>query len=269
MSLLSVTTESDAKHWLSLSELLLLGSAAVLVVGLLGEWSDSENWKKRVWYKLAKAAVVIGVVGELLGDAGIFDMSARLQVFSDVKLNEAAVRANEAAIRANNASISALRAHLALVKLLKPRNLSDEAQKRIIERIKPLGPQPFMFAVSLSMEEGSDLPRQLGVLLIKDCEWKMHEQPGAARYKGLTGIGVALGSGVVVSYDSKNEALKKAALALVEALGDEAIASDAEPQNPDNPADNPNVIQVAVGTKPMFFREIERELDLPRLPSPK
>ena len=69
----------DAKWWLEASEIALLASAFVLTIGLVGEWPDSESWKKRKLYKLAKAGVIIGVIGELLGDAGIFETSARLQ----------------------------------------------------------------------------------------------------------------------------------------------------------------------------------------------
>jgi hypothetical protein len=200
---------------------------------------------------VAKAAVILGVMGELLGDAGIFEMSARLQILSDIKLNEAS-------IRANNASIRALQGQLALLKILKPRNLSSDAQNRIVEKLKPLGPQPFMYSVSMAIEEGSDLPRQLGVLLIKDCSWQMYKQPhGRVLYRGMEGIGAAFGAGVIVTFDEKNPTLKKAAETLVEAVGDEGIAARAEPIDPNNPADNPAAIEIAIGTKPLFLREIE------------
>jgi len=80
---LSSLSSDDAKLWLGISELALIVSAIVLVVGLLGEWPDSESWKNRTLYKLSKAAVILGVFGELLGDAGIFETSARLQVLEE------------------------------------------------------------------------------------------------------------------------------------------------------------------------------------------
>src|ERR1700723_3587988 len=57
---------SESKTWLGVSEALLIISAILLTLGLLGEWPDSETWKKRFIYKVAKACVIIGVVGELL-----------------------------------------------------------------------------------------------------------------------------------------------------------------------------------------------------------
>lgn len=242
-------SDSDAKWWLSASEKLLLYATAALIIGLIGEWTDLESWKKTGAYKFAKLAVIIGVVGELLGDAGIFESSSRVQLLSDHKVNQATGRA--------------LRAQLAILKILEPRNLSDKAITRIIDKLKPLGPQPFTFSVTLAMEEGSDLPKQLGVLLIKDCGWEMQRMPGAMLYKGISGIGVTLGSGVIVSYDENNEVLKGAAKKLIEALADEGIATADEPENPKNPTDDKNVIQIAVGTKPLFLREIESIFPLP------
>jgi hypothetical protein len=82
-------SEPDAGRWLRSSEVVLLVSAALLTLGLLGEWPDSDQWKKRLAYKVAKALVIIGVVGELLGDAGIFETSARLQVLQETAISKA------------------------------------------------------------------------------------------------------------------------------------------------------------------------------------
>jgi hypothetical protein len=158
--------------------------------------------------------------------------------------------------------VDALRAQLAVLKILQPRNLSDEAQKRIIEKLAPLGAQPFGLAITPAMEEGSELPKQLGALLLRDCKWQMFKLPG--RYQGLEGIGTTDSSGVVVSYDLTNEALKTAAETLVTALGDEGIASRAEAYDSQSSPDMKAIIQIAIGTKPLFLREIEEVLPLPQ-----
>jgi hypothetical protein len=97
---LTSLSESHTKWWLGTSEILLLVATVVLVVGLIGEWSDSESWKKRKLYKLAKLAVIIGVAGEFFGDAGIFETSARLQSIEEAKVSDANTRAADAIARA-------------------------------------------------------------------------------------------------------------------------------------------------------------------------
>lgn len=77
---------ADAKRWLVASEVLLVFSAIVLAIGLVGEWPDSASWRKRIWYKPAKAAVIVGVLGELLGDAGIFGTTGRIEVLHEAEV---------------------------------------------------------------------------------------------------------------------------------------------------------------------------------------
>jgi hypothetical protein len=100
MLFLASLSESDARWWLGASELLLLAATILLVAGLIGEWSDSESWKKRKLYKLAKLAVILGVAGEFFGDAGIFETSARLQTVEEAKVSNANTKAADAIERA-------------------------------------------------------------------------------------------------------------------------------------------------------------------------
>jgi hypothetical protein len=107
-------SESEAKWWLFASELILLISAFLLTLGLIGEWPDSEDWKKRFLYQAAKSAVVIGVLGELLGDAGIFETSRRLQALQDRATVKLLVAANEAKERTAKAELELAKIKLEL-----------------------------------------------------------------------------------------------------------------------------------------------------------
>jgi hypothetical protein len=109
MLFLASLSEFDARWWLGSSELLLLAATILLVAGLIGEWSDSESWKKRKLYKLAKLAVILGVAGEFFGDAGIFETSARLQTVDEAKVSNANTKAADAIERAARVEQAALR----------------------------------------------------------------------------------------------------------------------------------------------------------------
>jgi hypothetical protein len=114
---LSNTAASD---WLHTSEVALLVFAFIIVVGLVGEWPESERWKRRWLYNAAKACVIIGVFGELLADGGIFGSSLRLQ-----SLQEADIA------RANSATEGLRAANLALEKQIQPRRLTRAQQVAI------------------------------------------------------------------------------------------------------------------------------------------
>jgi hypothetical protein len=123
---LSTLLEPDANWWLWVSELTLVVFAVILTIGLVGEWPDAESWKKRWLYKAAKAAVVLGVVGELIGDAGIFETSARLTVLQHAAIGQASIDAANANERAGNAIREAANANEKAAGLEK-----DAAQLRI------------------------------------------------------------------------------------------------------------------------------------------
>jgi hypothetical protein len=83
---------------LNTSEVALLFFGALLVVGLVGEYSKSERWKRYV--KMFELLVILGVAGELVADGAIFLFSAHLQSLSDLevaRLNNAAESANATA----------------------------------------------------------------------------------------------------------------------------------------------------------------------------
>jgi len=95
-------SESDTKFWGDVSNVLLIVSAVLVATGLIGEWPESHSWKRRSLYKAAKYAVVIGVAGELLADAGVFKAGDRLQEIDGtaiVAANKRAADAQEALLK--------------------------------------------------------------------------------------------------------------------------------------------------------------------------
>ena len=71
-----------------ISEWMLLVFGILLVMGLIGERKTDKRstiCHKR-WYRRFELFVIIGVVGELLGDGGIFFSSRKLQAISDLEV---------------------------------------------------------------------------------------------------------------------------------------------------------------------------------------
>jgi hypothetical protein len=123
-------SESDAKWWVRTSELVLLGSTVLLTAGLFGEWSDSESWKRRLLYKVAKASVILGVVGELLGDGGIFEAGDRLQEIEGKNIAAAMTSASTANERAEQLR----RQNLELEKQIAPRGLEQANSSAALQK---------------------------------------------------------------------------------------------------------------------------------------
>jgi hypothetical protein len=83
---------------LNAAEVALLLFGALLVLGLVGEYSESVRWKRYV--KIFELFVILGVAGELVADGAIFLLSSHLQTLSDgevARLNVDAESANATA----------------------------------------------------------------------------------------------------------------------------------------------------------------------------
>jgi len=102
ITVFSSLPESEIKFWVRIAEIIVFVSAALLVAGLTGEWSENESWKKSFLYKAAKGAVIMGVCGELLGDAGIFEGDHRLQEAEGTAIEIAMTHATVAETLAND-----------------------------------------------------------------------------------------------------------------------------------------------------------------------
>jgi hypothetical protein len=179
MLFLKEISEDSAQWLLAWSEVLLLISAVTLAIGIIGEWPESEQWRTRLWYKAAKAAVLLGVIGELLGDGGIFEASARLQLIQDKTVQEArtnAASANErAAILAldlENAHTETARADAILLgeqrltarermrlerleRIVLPRSIDPTIAPQLVEALKAGGFQPINIAIVMQRESSA------------------------------------------------------------------------------------------------------------------
>jgi hypothetical protein len=72
-------SSQEAIFWEHFCIVVAVVSGAALVVGLIGEYPESTSWKNSRLYIFAKLLVIVGVAGELVGDAGIFITSDRIQ----------------------------------------------------------------------------------------------------------------------------------------------------------------------------------------------
>lgn len=105
----SSLSKEAAALGLNVSEVGLLIFAALIAVGLYGEYRKEERWRRLS--DTFELLVVIGVVGEVIFDGLIFGYSGRLSALQDQavaaaiasagKANEAAEKANKAAEEAN------------------------------------------------------------------------------------------------------------------------------------------------------------------------
>jgi hypothetical protein len=89
--MLSSLSKGATSLGLNASEVALLLFGVLLVVGLVGEYSELARWKRFV--KTFELFVILGVAGELVADGAIFALSAHLQTLSDLevaRLNNAA-----------------------------------------------------------------------------------------------------------------------------------------------------------------------------------
>jgi hypothetical protein len=83
---------------LGVSEIALLVFGVLLVVGLIGEYAESEGWKRHT--RLFELLVIIGVAGELIADGGVFLFSSHLQTISDGEIAILRDKASQEELRA-------------------------------------------------------------------------------------------------------------------------------------------------------------------------
>jgi hypothetical protein len=143
------SSEQELLSLLHISDVLILLAAIMLVIGIIGEYPDDEEWKKTLLYTICKLLVVAGVGIELLADSGIFSASDRLHDIDQNKINIArtdaakaiddAAKANERAKALDKDEIKAQlelerlkAANLSLQAQIQPRNLNPTQAEQIV-----------------------------------------------------------------------------------------------------------------------------------------
>lgn len=195
-------SKSATSVWLGISEGLLLAFGALLVIGLVGEYSKSDRWKRFV--RTFELMVIIGVAGELLADGGIFLLSGRLKTLADIdvaQLNKDAADARSAQeaveIELSKQRERTATAESALLKLkesLKDRTISADQREKVIKILKG-GPSGTVEIVWLSSEPDSYAPAMEIEGIIKAADWIDPEViPGQSA--------TAIGQGIIV-HDTK------------------------------------------------------------------
>ena len=245
MSLLTSLSESQAKAWLAASELLLLAASVVLVAGWVGEWLMPEAWKKLVWYRLAKACIILGVVGELFGVAGIFEASARL--VSVLETDNIRLQ-----LLANGARDRAAKSELTLEQFKSPRTLKPEQQDRIVAALKPFAGMRFDFTIQPGPEPEALMGQIAEILARAGWVWQPKQNAGAIAFliagKPQSGVNTSfVGLGAEID-SSKAREWRPALVALTEAFAAEAL-----PMRANIAADGsalPDGIHIFVGGKP-------------------
>lgn len=146
-------SEPDAEYWLGFSDIALMVSAVLVVVGLFGEFPDSDAWKKTSLYEAAKWGVIIGIGIELLGDAGVYRAGERVHDLDKKAIGEAMTRAANA-----EETLVAYRAQ---------RHVSD-GQKERLEKVTKRYPATSFVAVTSIANEPWIFLLELSRLLRKD-----------------------------------------------------------------------------------------------------
>jgi hypothetical protein len=262
---------SLSKHATSLalnaSEAALLLFGALLVIGLVGEYSKSGRWKRYV--NAFELLVILGVAGELVADGAIFLFSAHLQSLSDIevaRLNNAAESANatarkfesqiaDANVKAETARRDAEAFRLDIAKAQGSASAAETETLRLKQKMADrVCGKPEIAAISRKMKSFAGQEFRLTTYsnmpepeAIAEC---IHQALTTAKWKFVPwengAILIAGIAGVLVHVDSKTDArTQEAAGALASELSNHGIA--AQLREDGNPG---NQILVDVGTKP-------------------
>jgi len=150
MGALGSVSKSTASLGLHISEVVLLAFGLLLAVGLVGEYTKSDKWKE--YARLCELMVIVGVLGELIGDGGMFLFSEALQSVSDLEVaqlnvkaagaeqkaaeeRERAAQAEARAAEANEKAEQERSARMAIEEQLAHRVLSEEQKKSIASKL--------------------------------------------------------------------------------------------------------------------------------------
>lgn len=103
----------------------------MLVIGLVGEYSKSDKWKKHV--RAFELMVILGVAGEVLSDAGVYIFSWHLQTISDNDVSAAQQKVTEADDRTKKAEAREAK----LEQQATDRHIPPEQRKKMLAILRP------------------------------------------------------------------------------------------------------------------------------------
>jgi hypothetical protein len=262
---ISSSSEPEVTSWLKLSECILLASAVLLVGGALAEWLDLESGKKNLVYKSAKFAGIIGILGGLLGDSGVFSSDNRLQELEGRAINDAKTKAAGAldrAVDAENKASDLAKENIGLEEALRSRTLlpelADNPQTRVhTEAMRPFaGMTAYMYVVT--DDEAQRLAQQIAVLL--DGKYGMRVVPSPPFETPFLGIE----EGVVI-YVTNSQRSIDAGKTMAAIFDDNLLGDKDQPTVPGSltptgvrvsvgqfpPNTPPDVIRIDVRSKPL------------------
>jgi hypothetical protein len=174
---LSKSATTTALNW---SELALLIFGIVLVAGLVGEYRTLEPHSRRM--KVFEMLVIIGVLGELLGDGGIFVFSNQLQTIADAGI---AVLNNEAAQLRKQAE----ELQMARVKIearVAWRSLSKEQQSAIAAHLKQFAGLKVGVSYLAGSPDASPFADNIAAAL-RAANWKVFSREPFTQFGGFGG----------------------------------------------------------------------------------
>lgn len=145
--------------WLHVSEIALLIFGITLSLGLVGEFLADHKKKDYPWCKKWKREfeilVILGVMGELLADGGIFSFGMHLQTIADQEVAAFNAVAEEAKERASITESNNLVLQKQLVLIRQWRTITPEQKKLFIELTKDLRKQ------TIRVRFGPDRPAEV------------------------------------------------------------------------------------------------------------
>jgi hypothetical protein len=218
-------SKTAAETGLNASEILIIAAGLILTLGAIGEYAE-ERHRMPCWCNCPALVFILmvvgGLIGEFVGDGGVFLFSGVLQTISDGELagvraeaataNKAAGLAREHAenanalakryqaqisdsnARAKEADARALEAELALARLKAPRTLTDKQLLEISKSIKFFAGQEFELSTVMGGTEPTAFADRIYKALIGG-RWKFVNPGGYRNVFGTNGVTVMYNPG--------------------------------------------------------------------------
>jgi hypothetical protein len=219
---LLVLSKSATESLLDASEIVLIVSGFVLLFGAVGEYLEAHGKLPR-WIKWPKLVfilmVVASLVGEFIGDGGVFLFSRHLQTISEKEfadLNAEAGEARKTAGAANERAAALEREAAWLLLLAEGRHLTVEQERKIGTSMESFAGHSIFVASYIGDAEAAHLGLQIKAAL-GFAHIKVEDRLGA-----VSAPAMAAGFDVDVSGPVEEKALIEALAKLLTANGVEA-----------------------------------------------